>query len=537
MSDHNFNLIDQPWLSARTTDGTIQEYGLSDLLQNAHVLQELSEASPLVQVAALRLLLAILHRACLEPDEEALSKSRWKQIWAAGKLPAESIDAYLEKWRLRFDLFDDLYPFYQVAGLELEAAMNMNCLSAELSTGNNPTLFDHSLDSTLRDYSPVQALRSLLAVQSFSLAGLLRRKGRVGSEEFYHPNAFNGALPPGAAIWLSGKNLFETLMLNSTFSYDDEADCPCWELDPPWKFRDREGFPKATALGSVDRFTWQSRLVRLLPEKSNGITVVRRCYITQGRSADITNPDPMHAYYTSKKAGNVVVRLSADKASWRDAHALFSFSDGAPKPACFGSIATLIREGTPRLNRHRLYQVHIAGLANDQAKVLLWRHDRFSIPLALLDQSAQGNLLENKLKMWMQWADRGEWTDGKSKCMGMASKLSERTKSVVRYYLSQSGQRNPDPKDVSNLAKALDPLGAYWARLENHFQDLLLKIAEAPDDEPWLEKAGDIWARAIKTEADRAYREAVINGLGESARAIQAVAHFPDYFTVDKGEQ
>ena len=63
--------------------------------------------------AITRLLLAFLHRALDGPADQ----HDWEQLWAADELPMDAIRAYADRVRHRFDLFDTVVPFFQVAGL------------------------------------------------------------------------------------------------------------------------------------------------------------------------------------------------------------------------------------------------------------------------------------------------------------------------------------------------------------------------------------------------------------------------------------
>ena len=525
MSEHTYNLVEEPFLLAKGKDGIIRTYGLRELLRNAHHLQDMSDPSPLVQVATLRLLLTIMYAACQEEDGENLTKTCWKKIWSAGRLPEERIDAYLEQWLHRFDLFDDHFPFFQVADLEMKKPKMLSEMALEAN--RDPIAPGQGTFSAV-PYSSAEAARILIAAQSFSMCGLIKQTALLGDQTYPVESAPDTTLVRNANYWLSGDSLFQTLMLNLTPQYDaNPDDCPCWEQSSPWLLRERVDRPT----GLMDRYTWQGRLIRLLPERIDGQTVIRYCYRTKGRRLEDETPDPMHAFRMTKN-GRMPLELSKEKAAWRDSHTLFEKVQGADKPRAFGYASTLVREQV--LPRTYLARIEIGGIASKrgQDKIYLWRHERFAIPLAMLESEA----IPARLETWLSWAENTIWKHGGKTRSGMARKLSDRTRSVVRHYLMQNGQRSPDPKDVANLSSALDPLGAYWARLENDFQKLLLDIVQAPDDEVTLDLAGDTWAQAIEREAKRAYQEAVINGLGESGRAIQAVAHFSTYFKVDRGE-
>lgn len=109
MTRPTFNLIDEPWIGAVNHEGTLQEYSLSELLIRAHELSGLYDNSPLVVATLLRIILALLHRVHDGPR----NRSEWQALWQARQFDASQLDAYFDKWRDRFDLFDREHPFYQ----------------------------------------------------------------------------------------------------------------------------------------------------------------------------------------------------------------------------------------------------------------------------------------------------------------------------------------------------------------------------------------------------------------------------------------
>lgn len=530
-----FDLTTENWIPASSLEtGQVQEYSVRELLANAHHLGEIYDASPLVTVSLMRTLLALLYRALPVSDYD-----QWQQVWEAGRFPTANIEAYLNKWQNRFDLFSEKYPFYQAAGLHLEKCDGLSRLAEEQATGNNSTLFDHTLDETLKAYTPAQAARLVVAAQSFSFAGLIRREATLPDESpFYWGSCYNAVLLPGVTLWLNGDTLFQTLMLNLVPPKSDEQedDAPIWEEEKPHRFRDRMRDGRKSlvypAQGPMDRFTWQSRLLRLVPEQHGEATVVRQVCYTQGRSADLTDNsfDPMQAFRRNKTEGMSPVRLAQEKAAWRDAHALMGVSDtNNHKPRAFRLIATLIQNGV--IEPGRRYQLNVVGMANDQAKVYLWRHDRMTIPASLLNDEERVAELKGLIEQAEEW----EAGKGKDRQVGMARQIRENFQQVCELYLSPNYRdrdgkpnpsgRKPDTKDISRLTNALDPRRAYWARLETHFQTLLLEMAADPSG------AAERWLDAIESEARCAFQEAV-HSLGETTRAQQAVARVYTRFQV-----
>jgi len=176
------------------------------------------------------------------------------------------------------------------------------------------------------------------------------------------------------------------------------------------------------------------------------------------------------------------------------------------------SIAQLVDRGV--LNSAVHYHLHVVGIATEpgkSGKFLLWRHDRLPLPLALL----QDPHLVDRLSFLIEKAE------------AVARDIHDRLRKVGQAFLSpDSGHpqaRQPDPKDVANLANSLDAERPYWARLEGHFHHLLQRLPVETD------AASDEWLEAVEREASRAFNDAC-DKLGASQRAIRARARVSDIF-------
>lgn len=219
-----FNLMDEPWLPCLAPDGRRCELGIRDALAQAHELACLRDGSPLVTAALHRLLLAILHRAVEGPKDE----KDWARLWRRGQFDAPEIGRYLDAWRQRFDLFDAAHPFCQVARFEVGACSPAAQLAQELSRGNNPVLFDHTVEDDAPPVSPPEAARRLVGNQVFALGGGVGATSNLFGK---HPNLTHAPLAGGVTALLAGDTLFETLMLN-LLVYSPEAS-PGGRTAPP----------------------------------------------------------------------------------------------------------------------------------------------------------------------------------------------------------------------------------------------------------------------------------------------------------------
>ena len=134
-----FNLIDEPWIPVRFQDGRRDELGIRDTLLRAKEIAVIEDPSPLVVAALHRFLLAVLYRALEGPTDIEQAKAWFKSGW-----PDEKIDTYLEKWRPRFWLFDETYPFGQNPHVPKNEIEPWTKLTAEYNATSNKVLFDHT---------------------------------------------------------------------------------------------------------------------------------------------------------------------------------------------------------------------------------------------------------------------------------------------------------------------------------------------------------------------------------------------------------
>ncbi|MDB5311576.1 MAG: CRISPR-associated protein Cse1 family [Gemmataceae bacterium] len=459
----SFNLIKEPFIPCVRLGGESVEYGLRDVLLNAHEIAEVRDRSPLVTIALHRLLLAILHR-CYDGPRKPNNRLA---IRAAGRYDADRISAYFAKTNCadRFDLFHDKYPFYQRAGFKTADPSGINRLAQELSRGNNAALFDHTTDDPPPAMSPAQAARVVIAEQAFAVGG---GKSDTG-------NTTHASLVSGAVVLVQGRTLFETLWLNLTV-YDgeerpvvsDPEDAPVWEqpLIEPHK-------QSATPFGYLDFLTWQSRTLRVQPEIENERVVVRRVFYAQGRKCE---PDtgffnPMMAYARKdKKDPWQPVRFNEYRDLWRDSTALYHVCDPedaferAPR-----TIHDLAGDGlNSALSATAKYKVSVFGLCTDKAKVNFWRQESLPLPLEYLEDVDLVGSLKTVLRLAEEVASealrKAVWVTAANRLTG------------------DSGM-NPDTDRVRALVNSFAPERLYWSRLELPYRKLIVDLANAKSSE------------------------------------------------------
>lgn len=265
-----FNLLDEPWISVViNVRGDVKEVSLKDVFRNAHLYLDLAGDTKTQDFAVIRVILAVMHTvfsrfnakgekydyfelderfrqiekiddADLEDYSNDLYKT-WLELWEDKKFP-EVICEYLEKWRDRFYLFDDEYPFMQVRKGDISngkinkkyasktSGKNINRLISE--SENKIALFSpkYSSNNNKEKLTESEIARWLITFQGY--AGL-SDKAIFGKDKY---KSSKGWLFDLGGIYLKGRSLYETLLLSCVLGTNENGNIeniqvPCWELE------------------------------------------------------------------------------------------------------------------------------------------------------------------------------------------------------------------------------------------------------------------------------------------------------------------
>ena len=536
-----FDLIKRPWLPCLLADGSGTELGLRQALTEAHEIRELYDPSPLVTVSLHRLLLAILHRAYEGPA----GMEEWGTIWREGRFDPAKIDAYLDRWRHRFDLFDAERPFFQVPFIADLADPKKQApvakLAQEAAAGNNPTLFDHSTDDAPLPVPAAKAARDLVAAQSFAIGGGV-------SVPF---NLSDAPMVRGYSVLTAGSSLFETVMLN-LLPYDQHEpmpwlraeDLPCWEREAP-AVPNRAGTPVA---GYVDYLTWQSRQIHLIPE-GQGDTV-SRCQIRQRLKLAVDPLDPFKCYLEDSQKGWRPRSFQPQRALWRDSTLLLEQFGTTPagvksrRPLVLGWLREINQERSAgRITAQPIYPLRAYGIGterNKAASVVLWRREELPLPLALLEEPQAIVAVRHAIDL----------AEEVNRALGAGTRRLATL--LLAPMADQPDARQPDSeKVVRPLVRSIGIEARFWPLLETPFARFLAALPADRRDDPEGDE-GDLifgettlpeWAATVRAAARQAFDEGTA-GLDRSARSLKAVAKARSYFEyrlaeamkVEKGE-
>ena len=361
-----YNLLDEKWIQVASKD-TVEKVSIKELFADAAKYKELAGDMKTQDFAVMRVMLAILHTVFsrfdskgdpyeffevdeksflqigeleendLEDYEEALYQT-WIDIWNAKEFP-KIVDEYLEKWRERFFLYDDKYPFFQVTKevIEKDAAgggefygKNINRLVSE---SNNKQAYFSPKDESYKEYIVDDELaRWLITLQGY--IGTSDKK-KVGSAKTYS----KGWLYDLGGVYLQGNNLFETLMLNFVIAHNENNNLlktqkPCWEAETIEKNIELYFHNGIGNIASL--YTAWCREIFIDPNRTNEDKFV--CFIAKLPEIEHSDAflEPMTVWkyndtgeYKDKYRPR---KLDANKSMWRNFGLLTGVGEGTRKP-------------------------------------------------------------------------------------------------------------------------------------------------------------------------------------------------------------
>jgi len=266
MTTPQFNLLDNPWIIVTNLQGEEEILSLTEALVRSHELRSLSGEMPAQDIAIMRLLLGVMYAVYTRTD--AYNKARaddssdqcieiWRKIWEPGRFDEKIINDYLAEWYDRFWLVHPERPFYQVANINKGTDSTTAKMIGDVAEGGNKVqLFSSRYGKNKESLDYPEAVRWLIHLNGFDDAA-------AKPSEKDLPSMSVGWLGQLGFVYIAGKNLFETLMLNFALVNDSkpwESGKATWELETPRIMERVEiGVPKS----GEGLFTLQSRRIQL----------------------------------------------------------------------------------------------------------------------------------------------------------------------------------------------------------------------------------------------------------------------------------
>lgn len=484
----SFDLVDRPWIPIRWLDGTTERVGLRAALTQAPRIASLECATPLHQIALLRLLLAFMHRGARLADLDAAVER------LEGEWPDQLLAAYLDQYRSRLDLYAADRPFLQLPWLATHSKTRdrrhaLSRMISEWSSGNSKTLMDHHRDAEVCWEPPEELAQILVTHQQFAAGGLSR---------VFRTAAIRAPAMGFVQIWAMGDTLAETLSLNQLAQSDAAyaSDVPPWEADPPTPAdleMDAPPFP-----GPASRYAHLSRGVLLLP-REDGFCAELHWSEGIARREDDQTADPMEAMRRAKDGAWLSVRLDVDRAFWRESRSILLTSDQRPPATVRHAVDVLTEAG-----RSAALSLGVGGLLTGKAraaKLVLWRLEMFRAPVAAL----RTPVLHDAVRSAVEKAD------------GVGYRLKMALSELAKYLLRGDG--TADEGDISRVVETLPGLRQYWQTLDLCFPRFIARLDAPAAADPALQD----WFDTLQAASDLAWQESV-RSIGTSRRALIAVA-------------
>ena len=339
MNEIEFNLIDEPWIRVMDSNCNVSEVSLKDAILNAHNYKSLSGELPTQDIAVMRLMLAVLHTVYSRADEngnesplendEDEAVDRWKALWKKGRFSEKAIGDYFETWHERFWLFHPERPFAQVAGLNIGTDYDAPKLNGEISESSNKVrFFSMYSENEKSSLTYPQATRWLLYLNAYDDTSSKPTKEGKAKAGGSLPSPGVGWLGKLGLIYITGNNLFETLMLNLIMVNEDivqESQNPLWEQE---KVSDAERTEIALPSDLAALYTLQSRRIFLI-RKDNKVASYK---LLGGDFFEKENAffEPMTVWNLPKKNGSAFTpkRHDSSKQMWREFSVLFGEKGG-----------------------------------------------------------------------------------------------------------------------------------------------------------------------------------------------------------------
>jgi len=274
MDNKKFNLITEPWLKVIDSQSNQEQtVSLIDLFENSQNYRQLAGEMRSQDLAILRLLLAILTtvysqfdmigdrydwlenshdatRSELTIDQDIFDEDgqdellkTWQDLYQAGKF-SETVVRYLTTYQDRFDFFGER-PFYQVTTEEYDALVPKNKsvvagkgqvsvkqINRRISeSANTPAIFSPKSGEAKNDLQLDELVRWVITYQNFT--GVTDKTKIVTDEKFSNPAGWLYRINP---VFVKGKNLFETLMLNLVLVTPRNRDGKYVLQKPVWEY-------------------------------------------------------------------------------------------------------------------------------------------------------------------------------------------------------------------------------------------------------------------------------------------------------------
>ncbi len=475
------NLVTDPWLPVLNHLDEKTHISLNRLFSDNDMWKDLA-LYPHERVSIMRFLICIVQAAIQGPEDMDDFEDDPEGV-------KQQILNYLSDWTPSFNLFDQEKPFLQIndleqVGRELNAVTKLNSM---LSTGSNPTLFDHGA-STPQKESPHRPLEdwqiaiSLLTFENFSLGGLfpqVKWKGKQSSKSGVNdaPCASQSMLH----ALIRQNTLMKTIFTNTLPKRDvlssygkDGWGKPVWEW-MPFDFSDEKAILNATQT-YLGRLVPLSRLIRIHDDRKNML-------LGEGFKYPVVpsfHPEPT-ATQVIRRINNqeeLVLLSIKSKAPFRELHAMTvkRKANGSGGPMTLNSLP----ENEP-------FDLIVAALKREQASELDSVESVFHIPAPMNCEKGRATY-EKEITFAESTAKR-------------LSRALERYRKTIDTAWEDAAKKNRSLKQkLNNRASTL-----FWTRVEGELPLLFRYVESLGKDMQTVDEYQTAWRKTVGGIARESY--------------------------------
>lgn len=348
----SFNLVSEPWIPVSLNSGHSDVVSLRDVFIKSAQIKSIECDNPLQTASVVRLVLAVMYRAVTPLFIEQKNHVKnadvalWKMLWDDDSGALSSIaSTYLDEWQHRFDLFDSKRPFFQIPNLEYSSKESGTYSSVKYSLGK--MMPDADLISVFKNsdfaarVSYAESARILIAYHSWStMAPLSPVVGMNPSDETaiarFYPKGHRGWCSSIGVTQLSGRNLYETLLLNLVPSQLKKSDMPFWEeksgkkVPTMYEFDEESKRPvfkqrSAKPAGQVQLFVWFAKSVRLIAEDgmvTSAVSSENNSLSSKSSQVHMARHHETQTAWRESKTGEMAAYYLTEDSVWQNVPAL-----------------------------------------------------------------------------------------------------------------------------------------------------------------------------------------------------------------------
>jgi CRISPR system Cascade subunit CasA len=464
MNRPSFNVLAEPWIPVIRRDGSRDELGILPCLEQAHGLREIRDPAPIIEFGIYRLLVAFAFDALLLAGRRPEDPHDLKSLVEDVRFDMRIIDRYVKECGDVFDLFHFERPFLQTK-MDKAKPKPLAGLFPATPSGTNVNHWHHEPEDSFKATTK-EAARLLTTIAPFMTAGGAGLSPSI-----------NGA--PAIYALPTGKNLFETIVLNFPLRNQDSGDGAT-----AWRSRRSPGHERSQAT-TIEALTWRPRQIQMVPEIGNAASVfVRKMKFEKGDSTRFEWIDANLAYrYDKDKV--MPIRMRESRPLWRDAGPLLLLNEaehGLGDRKFSFRRPDVVEHAFAITNTDDSLSVQVYGMRTDmKMKVFEWAKSDWTVPSKLGRSTRLGSLVQREL-------DRAE-------------QAAYRLRSCIKALFPHEGAGNKGA--LGTIADRCER--AYWQRLENGFHPLMTAFAsldpEAPDDPALIATTAKAWRGAIRSLA------------------------------------